>query len=53
MIITQLLSTIATPPKVYATWNPNDKGPGIVLSGNNLTARNTTGDALVRSTIAK
>lgn len=38
----------------YATWNPSDKGTGITLSGNDLTAAaNTTGWHGVRSTVSK
>jgi hypothetical protein len=38
----------------YATWNPYDKGPNIVVSGNNLTAGNSiSGWNSVRATIGK
>lgn len=35
------------------TWNPDDKGTNITLSNNNLTAKHTTGNAMVRATVGK
>ena len=39
-------------PKVYATWNPSDKGSNVALSGGDLTIT-TSGNGKVRSTIGK
>ncbi len=39
--------------KIYATWNPNDKNSGIVLSNGNLTATCPSGANTIRATIGK
>jgi hypothetical protein len=38
---------------VFATWNPNDKGANITLSGGNLTLACSSGNNLVRATQGK
>jgi len=41
-------------PKTYTTWNPSDKGAGMVLSGSNLVVTTTGGFfQKVRATIGK
>ena len=39
--------------RIYATWNPNDKNAGIVLSNGNLTATCPSGANTVRATMGK
>jgi hypothetical protein len=39
--------------RIYATWNPSDKGASVTLSGSNLVATFTSTPAAVRATIGK
>lgn len=50
------MSASKTVARTYATWNPSDKGGGVILSNNNLTvslSTTPTDGGSVRSTIGK